>query len=178
VRQVALLRAVNLASKRRVGMAELRGLVEGLGYRDVVTVLQSGNLVFASDKPPTAVTAELEATLRDELGLDIPILVRTGAELKRVVSRDPLGELATDGSRYLVTFLSDRLAPAVARELEQTDVAPERIIVAGREIYLWLPNGFQRARAPRLLKDDKLGVVSTTRNWNTVKKLLELATSD
>ena len=158
-------------------MAELRGLAEGLGYRNVVTVLQSGNLVFAVDKPPGAVARELESALRAELGLDIPVLVRTGTELKRVVARNPFGKVATDGSRHLVTFLSERLAPAVAREVERADVAPERIAVSGREIFLWLPNGFQRARATRLLKDEKLGVVSTTRNWNTVEKLIELATS-
>jgi len=156
-------------------MAELRELAEGLGYRDVVTILQSGNLVFAVDKPPGAVATELEGALRAAFGLDVPILVRTTAELKRIVGRDPFAKLATDGSRYVVTFLSARLAPAVARELERADVAPERIAVGGREIYLWLPNGFQRARVTRLLKDEKLGVVSTTRNWNTVEKLLELA---
>ena len=157
-------------------MGELRELAEGLGYRNVVTVLQSGNLVFAVDKPSGAVARELEAALRAELGLDVPILVRTATELKRIVARNPLGKVATDGSRHLVTFLSARLAPAVARGLERADVAPERIAVSGRELHLWLPNGFQRARATKLLKDEKLGVVSTTRNWNTVEKLVELAT--
>lgn len=159
-------------------MAELRELADGLGYRNVVTVLQSGNLVLSVDKPPADVARELGEALRAKVGLDVQILVRTSAELKRIVARDPFGKIATDGARYLVTFLSARLAPAIARELERADVKPERIAVSGREIYLWLPNGFQRARATKLLKDEKLGVVSTARNWNTIEKLLELATSE
>lgn len=155
-------------------MAELRALAERLGYRDVATVLQSGNLVFEADASRDTVARELEEALAAEVGLDIPIVVRTGAELRRVVARNPFADVATDGARYLVTFLSDRLRPGVARGLGRADVAPERIAVSGREIYLWLPDGVHRSRATRLLRDDKLGVVATARNWNTVEKLLEL----
>jgi uncharacterized protein (DUF1697 family) len=155
-------------------MAELRALAARLGYRDVATLLQSGNLVFEADAPPDTVAGELEAALATELGLDVPIVVRTAAELKRVVARDPFATVATDGARYLVTFLSDRLRPEVARGLGRADVAPERIAVSGREIYLWLPDGVHRSRATKLLRDDKLGVVATARNWNTVKRLLAL----
>jgi len=155
-------------------MAELRALVAGLGYRDVATVLQSGNVVFDADASASSVATELEAALAAELGLDIPVVVRTAAELKRVVARNPFAGVATDGARYLVTFLSGRLRPEVARALGHADVAPERIAVSGREIFLWLPDGVQRSRATRLLRDDKLGVVATARNWNTVEKLLGL----
>ncbi|MGH3072628.1 MAG: DUF1697 domain-containing protein [Gaiellaceae bacterium] len=174
-RQVALLRGINLARARRVGMADLRELLEREGYGDVRTHLQSGNVVLSSPLTPRRLEAELERLLERRFGFSVPVLVRTRAELAKVVAADPLRAVATDDSRYLVSFLSRRLPAKAARELEAADVAPERIAVAGREIYAWLPGGFQRSRAAKLLDDSRLGVTSTARNWKTVAKLLELA---
>jgi uncharacterized protein (DUF1697 family) len=92
-----------------------------------------------------------------------------------VVERDPFGAVADQPKLYQVSFLSDRLAPEVERELAAADVAPERVAVHGREIYAWHPGGVQRSPLAKLLTDKKLGVAATARNWNTVTKLLELA---
>jgi uncharacterized protein (DUF1697 family) len=174
-RQIALLRGINLASKRRVGMADLRELLDGQGYKDVRTHLQSGNVVLSSTLSPRRLERTLERQLAERFGFDISVLVRTRAELAKVVERNPLRKVATDGSRHVVSFLSRRLPAAVARELEAADVAPERVAISGREIYAWYPNGIQRSPLGKLLDDSRLGVVSTARNWNTVVKLLELA---
>jgi uncharacterized protein (DUF1697 family) len=91
-----------------------------------------------------------------------------------VVECDPLGDVATDGSRYLVSFLSKQLPAKVARELEAAEIAPARLVIEGRELYAWYPDGVQRAPLAKLLADERLGVVSTARNWNTVTKLLQL----
>ena len=82
--------------------------------------------------------------------------------------------MATNGSRYLVSFLSKRLPAKAARELEAAEIAPSQLVIDGREIYAWYPDGVQRAPIAKLLADERLGVVSTARNWNTVTKLLEL----
>jgi uncharacterized protein (DUF1697 family) len=103
------------------------------------------------------------------------VVVRTRDELADVVARDPLGEVADDPRRYQVSFLSGMPDAAVIRELEAQDVAPERFVVSGREIYAWYPSGIQRSPLARLLSDDRLGVTATARNWNTVTKLLALA---
>ena len=102
------------------------------------------------------------------------MLVRTRAELAKVVERDPLGRVATNPSRYLVSFLSKQLSAKVARELEAAEIAPAQLVIGGRELYAWYPDGIQRAPLAKLLDDKKLGVLSTARNWNTVTKLLEL----
>jgi uncharacterized protein (DUF1697 family) len=155
-------------------MAELRGLLEEAGYDGVRTHLQSGNVVLSSGLPPRTLEAQLERQLADGLGMEVRVLVRTRAELAKVVAHDPLGSVSTNGSRYMVSFLSKKLPAKVARELEQAELAPEQLAVHGREIYAWYPDGMQRSPAAKLLDDRKLGVVSTTRNWNTVTKLLEL----
>jgi uncharacterized protein (DUF1697 family) len=173
-RSVALLRGINLARRRRVGMADLRELLERQGYDDVRTHLQSGNVVLASPLPPRRLETRLERQLADGLGLEVRVLVRTRAELAKVVARDPLGTVATNGSRYLVSFLSKQLTAAVARELEAAEIGTAQRVIAGRELYAWYPDGIQRAPLAKLLDDRRLGVVSTARNWNTVTKLLEL----
>jgi uncharacterized protein (DUF1697 family) len=174
-RQVALLRGINLARNRRLGMGPLRELLGSLGYGDVQTLGQSGNVVLTSDATPDRLAGELERAIADGLGIDPKVVVRTRDELADVIARDPLGDVATEPRRYQVSFLSAAPDPAVVEELSAADVAPERIVIAGREIYAWHPNGIQRSPAAALLTDKRLGVIATARNWNTVTKLLELA---
>lgn len=175
VRQVALLRGVNLGPSRRVSMPELRGLLEHAGFEDVQTYVQSGNVVLTSKLKPDSLAKRLERELADGLGLETQVLVRTQAELAKIVERDPLGSEADNPARYQVTFLDKPLTAAKKRELEAADVAPELVAVHGREIYAWHPNGQARSALAALLTAKKLDRAATARNWRTVVKLLELA---
>jgi uncharacterized protein (DUF1697 family) len=173
-RHIALLRAINLGSRNRVGMPELRALLTELGYGDVRTLLQSGNVVLTSRHSPERLERELQKQIADGLGVDTPVLVRTRDELAEVIERDPFGAVADDPKRYQVTFLAEEPSAEAARELNETDVAPERIVLIGREVYTWHPDGIQRSKADRLRTSAKLPP-GTARNWATVTKLLELA---
>ena len=177
-RQLALLRGINLAKRRRVSMPELRGLLERAGHEDVRTHLQSGNVLLSSPLAPRRLEAQLERQLADGIGIDVRVLVRTRAELAKVVAADPLGDVAANPSRYLVSFLSKRLPATVAHELQAAEIEPEQVAIVGRELYAWYPDGLQRSPLARLIADERLGVVSTARNWNTVTKLLELLDDD
>jgi uncharacterized protein (DUF1697 family) len=174
-RQIALLRGINLANRRRVAMPALRELLEGLGYGPVQTHLQSGNVVITSGLAAAKLERKLEQQLREGLGFDVDVLVRSRAELAKVVALDPFGDVADKPSWYLVNFLSAKPAAKVVRELEGEDVAPEQFVVSGREIYSWHPKGVQRSKLSKLLSEKRLGVSITNRNWNTVTKLLALA---
>jgi uncharacterized protein (DUF1697 family) len=156
-------------------MPELRELLERAGFEDVQTYVQSGNVVLTSKLKPDALARRLERELADGLGLETQVLVRTRAELAKIVERDPLGREADNHARYQVTFLDRPLATAKKRELEAADVAPERVVVDGREIYAWHPNGQARSALASLLTAKKLDRAATARNWRTVTKLLELA---
>jgi uncharacterized protein (DUF1697 family) len=92
-----------------------------------------------------------------------------------VIERDPLGDVVDNPSRYQVSFLAAKPSARAVRELEAADVAPERVVVGGKEIYAWHPGGLQRSPLAKLLTERKLGVSATARNWNTVTKLLALA---
>jgi uncharacterized protein (DUF1697 family) len=177
-RQIALLRGINVGSHRRVAMADLRELLTGLGYGDVRTLLASGNVVLTSDTSSEQLARDLEQVIAATLGVDPQVVVRSRDELAEVVERNPLRAVADEPKRYQVSFLSAVPALDVVRELTAADVAPERVVVIGREIYAWHPEGVQRSPLAKLLSDRRLGVTATARNWSTVTKLLELASSD
>ena len=174
-RQIALLRGINLGARNRVSMPDLRELLTGLGHEDVKTLLQSGNVVLTSVETGEALEQALERAIADELGVESAVVVRTARQLAGVVERNPLAGVADDPKRYQVSFLRAKPGAAVVRELEAADVAPEQVVVSGREIYAWHADGIQRSPLAKLLTDRKLGATATARNWSTVTKLLELA---
>ena len=175
MRQIVLLRGINLGARNRVAMPQLRELLATAGFDDVRTYVQSGNVVVSSDDPPAEVARAVERQIRAGLELDIRVVVRTRDELANVVRLNPLGSVATDPKRYQVTFLAEALAAEVVRELEAVAVPPERFGARGRELYAWHPSGVARSKLWARLASRDLGVVATTRNWTTVTKLLELA---
>ena len=166
---------MELPSHRRIGMADLRKLLEGHGYEDVRTHLQSGNVVLTSSLSADRLAKKLERELETGLGFAVEVIVRTRAELARVVARNPLADVAKDPSRYLVTFLRGKPSAKLVRELRALDVAPEQVAVSGREVYSWHPGGFQGSPLAKLLSKSGVSEAGTNRNWRTVTKLLELA---
>ena len=173
---VALLRGINLGSKRRVAMADLRALLDGLGYDDVRTHLQSGNAVFrAPTRSAAAVEKAVSSAIQAELGLAVAVLARTAAQLAAVVEADPFAGVAKDPARYLVTFLEKKPPASWLASLDPESYAPEQAAVVGKQVYLWLPGGVHDSRLARRIADKKLGGSATSRNWNVVRKLAELA---
>jgi len=174
-RQIALLRGINLGSRNRISMPELRELLIESGFEDVRTYLQSGNVVLSSGATPTRLARELQNLIAERFDLQIAVVVRTRAELAKVAKRNPLAEVATNPKRYQVSFLERKLAPAVVRKLEAAVTPPEQLVTSGREVYAWHPEGVARSRLWTLLAGRDLGVTATSRNWTTVTKLVELA---
>jgi uncharacterized protein (DUF1697 family) len=172
---VALLRGINVARNRRVPMADLRGWLTDLGYADVRTHLQSGNAVFRSGKRADTVAREIEVRLARETGFAIDCVIRTAAELRAIVAADPFGGVATNPSRYMLSFLAERPDPARLPDLDPAAYEPERFHVGDREIYLWCANGLRESTLFGEFAEKRLGVVATVRNWNTVTKLLAMA---
>jgi uncharacterized protein (DUF1697 family) len=174
---VALLRAINLPSHGKVGMAELRAWLERLGFRDVRSLLQTGNLVFTD---PGRGGPELERRLETEaarrLHLETAFLVRTAAEWDGIVARNPFPrEARTDPAHLLVMPLKRAPGPAEAAALQAAITGRETAQVDGREAYLVYPDGIGRSRLTLKLIERKLGTQGTARNWNTVLKIAALA---
>ncbi len=175
-RQVALLRGINVGGHRRVPMADLRALADGLGHRDVRTYVQSGNLVSTvPERPEADAVAELEGAIEAAFGFGVPVVVRTRAELAAVVAADPLGELGPEPKHHHVLFLAEAPDPERVRELELADHAPDTFVLRGREVFLSTPDGIHDSKLARALSDKRLGTTVTGRNWRTVEALLALA---
>jgi uncharacterized protein (DUF1697 family) len=172
-RYVALLRAVNLGRTRRVAMPRLREVLEERGHGAVRTHLASGNVLLDSDLTEADLAADLSTVIEQEFGFDVPVVVRTGAEMAAVLAGDPFAMVATDLSRYSVTFLPAAPDPARVDALPPPDGG--EYLVRGRELYLWLPEGLRDSPMGSWKWDRLLGVAGTARNWNTVQKLAELA---
>jgi uncharacterized protein (DUF1697 family) len=172
-RYVALLRAVNLGRARRVPMPRLREVLDERGFGPVRTHLASGNVVLDSDLDEPELARELGSAIEAEFSLDVPVVVRTGAQMAAVVAGNPLATVATDLSRYSVTFFPE--APERARVDALPPPEDGDYLVAGRELYLWLPDGLMDSPMGGWKWEKLLGVAGTARNWNTVTKLAELA---
>jgi uncharacterized protein (DUF1697 family) len=167
-RQIALLRGINVGRNKRVEMARLRALLEELGYRDVRTYVNSGNVVFSG---PRRSEKHLEAAIAKTFGFEVPVVLRSRDELAKVVKANPLRDIATDPAKHLVVFC----AAKVSTDLDPADFAPETFHVCGREVYLWAPGGIGTSPLAKELANKSLGAKSTARNWRTVEKLLALA---
>ena len=177
MRQIVLLRGINLGARNRVSMPELREVLRRAGFEDVQTYLQSGNVVLAGDDAPDKIAARCRRAITRALALEIEVLARTRDELAGVVKRNPLARVATDPKRYQVSFLERELDAQLIAQLQELAVAPERLVAIGRELYAWHPRGVARSKLWARLADRRLGVAATARNWTTVTKLLELADS-
>lgn len=175
-RYVALLRGINVGGKAKVPMQTLRELLAGIGGTQVRTLLQSGNAVFTHERQePDALAADLRRALADESGLDITCMVRTAADLRRVVEANPFDMTGVNGSRFLVVFLAGPVPRDRLAALDEAAFAPDEFRAGEREVYAHFPDSVRDSRLAARLTDRGLGLAATGRNWNTVTKLLDLS---
>jgi uncharacterized protein (DUF1697 family) len=174
--QIALLRAINLAGRNRVAMADLRRCLAECGMIEPRTLLQSGNAIFRSRTAPAAVEARLESEARSRWSLAIEVMVRTSAEWAAVIDGNPFPkEARNDPSHLLVMFLKSAPGAAAVRGLQQQIKDRELVQAGGRELFVTYPDGVGRSRLSANVIEKALGTRGTARNWNTVLKIQALA---
>ena len=173
---VALLRGINVGRHRRVLMADVKEAFAAAGAVDATTYLQSGNVLCRSHLSAAKLAPALERELGSRLGHDIAVIVRTGAQLARLVAGNPWpGE--KDGKKVHVAFLEAAPKPAAVARLDPERVAPDEFRLAGRDVYLHYPRGYGRSKLTNDYLEKQLGLRSTMRNWKTVSALSELASA-
>jgi uncharacterized protein (DUF1697 family) len=173
---LAMLRGINVSGQKLIKMEQLRASFEALGFSDVKTYVQSGNVVFKSAKiSETSLTAKIAREILDDFGHSVSVLVRTPVELGAVLKSPFAKKAGIDVGRLYVTFLSQP-APKSADEILKTLVAQsEQFHVSGREIYLHCPDGYGNTKFSNNAIEKKLSAQATTRNWRTVNALFEMA---
>jgi uncharacterized protein (DUF1697 family) len=170
-RFVALLRGINVGRAKRVPMAELRELMLALGYSDVCTLLNSGNVVFSA-KGGSAVdhAARIHSAVAGNLGVSAQVVTVGASDFAAVVAENPLHDVATDPARLLVAFTQAPAALAALAGLATASGSPDRLAVGSRAAYLWCGDGILRSKLAQSV-NRRLGELVTTRNWATVEKI-------
>jgi uncharacterized protein (DUF1697 family) len=176
---ISILRGINVGGKKKIKMDELKAVCESLGFENVRTYIQSGNVVFDSlvpDQPE--ISAALENRLAEIYGFQVTVLIRDRNAYQRVIDGNPfLDEPAIDPRALLVTFLSQEPSQSALDDIEPApdDADQYRFSESKQEVYLHCPDGYGRTRLSNNFFEKKLGVAATTRNWNTVGRLHEMA---
>jgi len=169
----AMLRGINLG-KRQLKSAELKAVVEGMGFTEVKTILASGNVVFeAGDAKPETLERDLHAALEKATGLKSEVFVRNRSEIAKLVEANPFPEAARERPSFLVvSFHRESVDKAAIERLAQSYDGPDRMEAVGRELFTDFPDGQGRSNLIPAMQKAKLSRGNTGRNWNTVQKLL------
>ena len=174
-RHVALLRGINVGGKNKLPMAELVKLFTAAGCSAVKTYIQSGNVVFTAAPQLAASLARLiPKCIDDEFGIQVPIILRTAAELGAVTHANPFLKAGEDPATLHVAFLRDAPDMSHAADLDPKRSPGDSFCLRGRDLYLHLPNGVASTRLSNVYLDKTLNTISTVRNWRTVQALLAL----
>ena len=175
---IAILRGINVGGHKKVPMKVLKELFESIGFSDVITYIQSGNVVFRSEdeKPARFFSEKISEAIRIKFGFDVPVICRTKDEWNETIQSNPCLQMqGIDFSFLHVTFLEKVPAENVAEAFTNLDFSPEKFFIRGKDVYLYCPNGYGNAKLNNTFIESRLGVMATTRNWKTVVTLGELA---
>jgi uncharacterized protein (DUF1697 family) len=173
---VSMLRGINVGGHKRIKMDQLRASFEALGFEQVKTYIQSGNVVFKTVKSsPAVLSRKMEERILKDFGFPASVITRTAGEIAATITNNPfLKERGIDPERLHVMFLSEAPAPAALKKLVDLIAPPDQARSSDRELYFYLPNGMSQSVLMKKPVDRILSVVTTTRNWNTVNSLHQM----
>ncbi|NUO43382.1 MAG: DUF1697 domain-containing protein [Streptomyces sp.] len=177
----ALLRGINVGGAKKVPMAELRTLMEGLGHSGVRTYLQSGQAVFTTgDGDEESLAAELTAAIEKHFGFGVDVIVRDHAYLAAIVDACPFPAAELEGKQLHVTYFSAAVDADRFAAIDQPAFLPEEFRLGDRALYLYVPDGLGRSKLAEQLSKPRVnkGLIATSRNWNTVVKLVEMTAAE
>jgi len=174
---ISMLRGVNVGGHNKVKMEALRALYESLKLRDAQTYVQSGNVVFRTDERDMARLAKrIEDGIERKFGFRPSVILRTAAEMREVVAKNPFGKRrGIEPGKLVVSFLASDPGEEGREKVRQMKCDPEEMWIEGRELYIYFPNGMGRSKLPWATMDKILKTPTTGRNWNSVTKMMEMA---
>jgi uncharacterized protein (DUF1697 family) len=175
-RYACLLRGVNVSGARKVKMNELRDLCVALGHGDVETYLQSGNIVLTTGVAQSKLGRTLSDAIRKKFGYaDVDVMVWNAAELKAIIKRNPFVARGCEPSHLHVTFFAEDVKPAAVRALGMDKFLPDEFAPGTKAVYVYCPNGYGRTKLNTGFFERKLASHATTRNWQSVNNLWQMA---
>jgi uncharacterized protein (DUF1697 family) len=177
---IAMLRGINVGGHKKVPMDRLQELFEALGFQQVKTYIQSGNVVFKAPKgSPSELSKKIEGKILAEFGFSSTVITRTPDELGKAIQNNPfVKESRIEPAKVHIAFLSQVPKAEAVKELEARATASEQLRQSGKEIYLYYRDGMGRAKLTGNVLEKVLAVTATARNWNTVNRLYQMAVTD
>ena len=174
---ISMLRAVNVGGHSKIKMDALRALYASLNFENPQTYLQSGNVIFKTgERKLDAVAKRIQSGIEKKFACRTDIILRTAAELRDVVARNPFAKRSDiEPSKLLVAFLASDPGDAARKTLEDQKFAPEELHVSGCELYIYFPNGAGKSKLPWSSIANLLKTEGTARNWNSIRKILAIA---
>ena len=174
---IAMLRGINVSGQKLIKMESLRKSMETIGFTDVVTYIQSGNIVFRSKEKDSEMVANLIAdTIKIEYGFDVPAIVLTLTKLQEIVHNNPFPiEVVESPAAVYISYLFSEPEKVDMATIEINKQVDEQFLLIGAAFYLYCPSGYGNTKISNTLLEKKLKVSATTRNWKTSLKLVELA---
>ncbi len=179
-RYISILRGINVGGRRKLLMTDLKQLYNRLGFSNVTTYIQSGNVVFDYSNDPDNSTIEnlISDAIRDEFDYDVPVIVRNLDEYRLLFDNNPfISELNPDINHLAITFLKSEPETEHINNFENIDFSPTKFKISGMEIYIYFKGKSMDSKLTHSIIENKLRVKATTRNWKTTTKLFEIATS-
>jgi len=176
---ISLLRGINVSGQKKIKMVELKSLYESMGFENVVTYIQSGNVIFTSqDKDKLKLANLISGEIRKLFGFDVSVFIRTKNEWEQLIKNNPfLVRQNLDRKRMYVTLFSQILPKIETEILDRAKFDSEEYAVGEKEIYFYCPEGYGRTKLSNNFMESKLRITATTRNWNTVTKLADMTDS-
>ena len=171
-----MLRGINVGGQKRIKMEELIILYESLGFKNVMSYLQSGNVIFNAAENIKGLPNVIEGKIKQVFSFPVAVLLRLPTELQQIINNNPfLEEKGLDTDKLFITFLSDAPTESALSQIKEMPDELDRFVANRKEIYLYCPNGYGRTKFSNDFFERKLGVTATTRNWKTVNTLFEIA---
>lgn len=158
-------------------MFDLKAMYESMGFTEVITYIQSGNVLFNSDTTdPNQLAQNIKNAIQNKFGFDVPVIIRTMTELQQVITNNPFAqEPDFDEKKLYVTFLSEAIKETNRQAIQTHEYLPDRFKIIGEHIYVYYAEKISNSKLIQSLFEKKYNVTATTRNWNSVNKLYELA---
>jgi uncharacterized protein (DUF1697 family) len=173
---IALLRGINVGGHHTIKMAELKNLLETMGLNNVKTYIQSGNVLFESEKDAEQLTLEIEAGITKTFGFPVPVILRTSVEFEQIIKNCPFpSDSLKEGESVQIAFLAGEPSTEGINHLNTFKSERDECKIKGKEVYLFFRQSFRNSKLATQLP--KLGVPATVRNWKTVNKLATLLTA-
>ena len=176
MKYIALLRGINVGGQKKIKMAELRLLLNTNGFENVQTYIQSGNVIFDSTESAKFLEEQIHTIIYIEYDFEVPVIIKTPKELLSAVKNNPFLKNTEETKKLYFTFLNKLPLPENSLKLHSLNFSPDEYVLEDKVLYSYYANGAGRSKMTNNIFESKLNVTATSRNWNTVNKLISLST--